>query len=684
MIRIRVMIVVALAIMVFTATAAVLSGLQNGAKAFSGDSALVISSEGAPTIFSSQIDNGMVQALDSAKDQFDRELAVSPEVFAFCSYGGESFIVRGVNYSRFGSVGPSFDRFEVVGNFSIYDKSSAMVGSGLMKRLGLDVPFALPLVGSYSTKMDLVNVVGWFETGTTMDDELFVGLERARFLSGMPSSKISIIRVSSEDPAEVRDILSPEDARFTIYGFHTSKSVVSVGENFTVDLAVRNWGRSPGTVQVSFALQTPAESGDVNVSLDNVTASVNATSSIVVSRQFALSALGEHSVLASVGGDFPVTLETDIRVVDPYIRYWGPSRVMLNEAFNITVLRYDGVPVPSATVTFLNQIFLTDAVGRVSLLADSLGDYSIEGNAVGMAGFNVSIEVADPLEFPNEFMPVVTGFQLSSDAIKASDSVKGIVQLANGGTVGGSFDLAVYVDFLPGQLFLYNVSLGSLDSKQFTFTLEDLSVGTHYVHIGLFSDEVVVEPWYADEPGFVELFVRYGGTTELSDPGSIPLYQAAKISQGNVELALFSIGAIAALLAGLAITAVFSKEIHEGRRRLGILKTIGASRRDVMILVSPQALVKGLAGASIGLVIGLVTAEWLSRSGVFMLFGHRLTIDWSEGLLLLVLVAAVAISVVSALVSALVAVRETTISAIRNLPEEGVRLQEDLQSIVDD
>ena len=675
---------VALAIVVFTATAAVLSGLQNGAKAFSGDPALVISSEGAPTIFSSQIDNGMVLALDSAMGQFDQEFAVSPEVFAFCSYGGESFVVRGVNYTKFGSVGPSFERFVISGNSSVYDRGSAMIGSGLMKRLGLDLPYALPLVGSYSTRMDFVNIVGWFETGTTMDDELFVGLERARFLSGTPSSKISIIRVSSDNPEVVRDILSPEEARFTIYGFHISKSVVSVGENFTVDLEVRNWGRNSGTTQVSFSTTIPGDPTGATVPLENVTVTVNASSSTTVFRQFTLGALGEQTVLASIGGDFPVTLRTDVRVVDPYIKYWGPRRVMLNETFNATVLRYDGVPVDNATVTFLDQTHLTNAEGRASFIADSIGNFSITATSVGMIGFSSSIEVADLLWFPNEFNPIVTGFQLSSDAIKESESVKGIVQLANEGTVGGAFDLAVYVDFLPGRLFLYNISLGSLESKQFTFVLDDLSVGTHYVNIDMFSDEVVVEAWYADEPAFVELFVRYGGTTQLSDPGSIPLYQAAKISQGNVELALFSIGAIAALLAGLAITAVFSKEVYEGKRRLGILKTIGASRRDVMRLVSPQALVRGLAGASIGLVVGLVIAEWFSRSGVFMLFGHKLTIDWSEGLLLLILATAVAISVVSALVSTMIAVRETTISAIKNVPGENASPQEDVQSIADD
>jgi len=675
------MVVVALAIVVFTATAAVLSGLQNGAKAFSGDPALVISSEGAPTIFSSRVDNGMVLALDSAMEQFDAEFEVSPEVFAFCSYDDESFVVRGVNYTKFGLVGPSFEEFEFISNSSIYDRSSAMIGSRLMGRLGLDVPYSLPLVGSYSNKVDFVNIVGWFETGTTMDDELFVNLDRARYLSGMPSDKISIIRVSADDPDIVSDILSPEDARFTIFGFHVSKSIVSVNEIFTVALEVRNWGGTSGEVDVSFGLRDT--SGD-NVSLENITVLVNASSSISVTRQFSHNSVGAQTLLASVGGEFPVTLETGIEVVEPYIRYWGPSLVMINETFNVTVLRYDGVPVDGATVTFMNGSYTTDAEGRTSLTADTLGNYSVVGTAVGMDGFNVSIEIADPLWFPDSFLPVITGFQLSSDAVKESDSVKGIVQLMNVGIVGGSFDLAVYVDFLPGVVYLYNVTLNPLESIQFTFTLEDMSVGTHYVNVDMFSDEVVVEPWYADEPDFVELFVRYGGTTELSDPASIPLYQAAKLSQGNVELALFSIGTIAAVLAGLAIIAVFSKEIHEGRRRLGILKTIGAGRRDVLMLVSPQAIVRGLIGASAGLAIGLAAAEWFSRSGIFMLFGHELAIEWSRGLFVLILASAAVISLLSALVSALIAVRESTISAIRNLPDEDVSPRQDLQSIGDD
>lgn len=684
LIRGRVVIVIALSIIVFTCTAAILSALQNGPRAFAGDAALVISSSGAPTIFSSQIDNGMVSALDSAASQFDAQLSASPEIFAFCSYGDESFVVRGVNYTRFDSVGPKFLDFEVADNESQYDRGSAVIGLELMRRLGVEPPFTMPLVGSYSTRMDLVTVVGWFRTDTTVDNELFVNLERARFLSGMRADKISIIRINSENPDQVRELLAPNEPRFTLYDLHTSKSILSAGETITLNVTVRNWGMKPGVVQLTYNLTTSPGADGIETTLANDTVMVNASSSVAVSRKFTLSQAGEQILEVSIGGRMPVSLSANVRAVDPYMTYWGPRKVMLGDAFNVTALRYDGYPVEGATIDFLGQTVSTDAQGMVVLVADSLGNQTLSGSAGGLSGFNVTIEVSDPAAFPDGFLPLVTGLSLSADTIKESESVLGIVQLVNGGTVGGSFDLPVYVDFPSGQLMLYNVSLGPLESKQFTFPLEDLSVGTHYVGVELFSASLVVEPWYATEPDFVELFVRYGGMNQLSSAGSIPIYQAAKISQGNVQVALVSVGAVAALLSALAIVAIFSKEVRESRRRLGILKTLGATGHDVLRLVSPQALLRSLAGAGAGVVIGLFIADQISSSGTFMLFGHNLSIEWDEPLVLLVLVSAVLISVTSALASAWIAMRETAISAIRMLPEDEVQEGRQLETMADD
>jgi putative ABC transport system permease protein len=164
--------------------------------------------------------------------------------------------------------------------------------------------------------------------------------------------------------------------------------------------------------------------------------------------------------------------------------------------------------------------------------------------------------------------------------------------------------------------------------------------------------------------------MRYSGSSSLFSAGSVPIYQAAKISEGNVSVALFAIGATSALLALLAITSVFSKEIHEGRRRLGILKTIGASRAAIRKLVFPQALENSLGGAALGIAFGVIITDVLSRSGVFVLFGHEFQLSLDAGLLILLLLGAVAISVSSALASAMIAVRETTIRSIKKLQEE--------------
>jgi ABC-type antimicrobial peptide transport system permease subunit len=214
------------------------------------------------------------------------------------------------------------------------------------------------------------------------------------------------------------------------------------------------------------------------------------------------------------------------------------------------------------------------------------------------------------------------------------------------------------------------VLLDPLGQQAVTLSLDDVSVGAHTFRAGNFVGELTVEPWYSDNPDIVQLVVRYGGSNALSSSASLPIYQAAKISEGNVKVALFSVGAIAALLAAIAIISVFSKEVHEGRRRLGVLRTIGASRSDIRRLVFPQALAVALSGAVLGMVAGAVIAGQLSSAGVFIVFGHELELSLGGGIVAVILLATVLISVSSALVSAELAARETAISSLKKLPEE--------------
>jgi len=660
---------VALAIMIFTSSVTVLSGLRSAPGAFAAGEGFVVSDNSAPTIFSSRVSAEMVEALEATPGI----TGASPEVFAFSSFNGVSFVLRGADIERLNKTGPSFNTFYMSSGESMKPKSSALVGERLLERLGVDIPTYLPLVGSYSSRVELVKLIGSFSTGTSLDDELLVSLDVARFLSGMAKDSVSIIRVSTDDPAWLAGVLSPENARFTLYDLHTSKSEASPGENVSLSFKIRNWGGSPGTIIVQFFLSSSL--------VDEEEVALNASSSTSIERSFAFEELGAQSLRISIAGDFPVNLYANFTVVKPYLKVSAPSKVLLDDAFNVTVTESSGEAATGSLVTFGSMISFADQEGRASFVAGASGTWTLHANLSGLVDGTASVEVLDPSAYPDEFIPSIVDFSVLPEVMKESESARCVLVVQNDGSRSGYYLVQVLVDAQPHTSL--NISLAGMGSATVRFDLVGLSPGTHTVQAGSFSRGIVVESWIVENPDLVQLVIRYGGTTSLSASASIPIYQAAKISEGNVAVALFAIGAISALLSALAISSVYAKEIHESRRRLGILRTIGASRSAIWRLVFPQALESGLAGAAVGVALGVVVSDTLSRSGVFMVFGHELTIQVDTQLLVLVLVGAVLICVSTAFVSALAASKESAIRSIKKLTPEDAEPAE-LKFIIDD
>ena len=643
LIRRRVVVVVALSIMIFTATLSVLSGLRSAPSAFAGDSEFVISETSAPTIFSSQVSVDMVSALRAIPNI----TGASPEVFSFSNWRGVSFVARGFGQG----FGP---------DVLSLNSSDSLIGHHLLDKLALKLPYQLPLTGSFSSKMAIVNISRSVDTGTPLDDEMLVSMSVARFLSGMPDGKASIIRVSTTSPDWLENLLSPETARFTLFDLHSSKSQVAQGYPLDISVGVRNWGSSGGSERVRFT--------DNGLVLAERTVELNATSSTTVQESLVLMDLGTHTIQALVSGDFPVKLAVNVTVVDPYLQVSAPSRTLLGSQFNVTISTFDGSPARGASVQFDNQSVLSDSQGIARLSAAHAGGFQLFANLSRYTGASARVEIVDPSTYPHTFQPTVVSFSLSPTSIKQSETSRGLVTVQNDGTESGYLDLAVLVDSTTYETL--NVSLQGMASESLRFVIQGLQPGDHTIQVGSFSVGLSVQSWYADNPGLVQLVIRYGGSTSLSSSASIPIYQAVKISEGNISVALFSIGAISALLASLAITSVFSKEIRQSRAKLGVLKTIGAPRSAIRALVFPQALWTGLAGALIGIGLGVLTVDLLSRSNAFNLFGHQFLVTVDVGQLAIVLLAAVAISVASALASMLVAVQETTITSVRDLEGE--------------
>lgn len=665
MIRRRVIVVIALSVMIFTSSTSVIIGLRDAPAAFAAGEGLVVTSSGSPTIFSSRVGMDMVTFLEG----LDNITGVSPEVFAFSSWNGRSFVVRGVDFDRLDSVSPVIVRdvaLEPVAGPAGY----ALLGERLAKRLALDPPATITLAGSYASKMELVQVGGTFSSGSTLDDEMLVNLDVARYLSGMGDHEASIIRVATDEPSWLEHLLSPEEARFSLFDLSVSKEQVGPGEEFAITVKVLNWGGTDGSVSIAFA------DGGVTFALRTVTLAAAASSEVSVRHNGTV--LGAHNISASISGDFPVTLHAEVEVVDPYLVASFPRNVMVGSGLQVRLTTHSGEPAQGVSVTLLDptpSTNITGSDGVCVLPADDIGRFQLAFDASGtpfegmsIAGSSVLVDVLDPSEFPDEFLPRVVAFSLNPSSIKEGGSASGTVTVENAGSVPGVAQVPVTVDSVLHSTL--QVALGAADGSTVSFALSGLSPGAHTVQVGDFSAVLEVSPWYVDNPDLVQLVIRYGGTSTLSSAGAIPIYQAAKLSEGNVSLVLFSLGAVSGLLATMAIVSVFSKEVRENRKRLGILRAIGASRKDIRRLVFPQALAASLVGAVAGVLTGLAVAWALVDSGAFTVFGHVLEFGITLGPVIVIAAGAVAIGLASAIVSAEMAAKETAISSIRDLPDE--------------
>lgn len=643
--------------MMFTVTASILSGLLSAPSSFAGQGDYVVLSTDAQTIFSSRVHAGLISSLLSQ----DAVTAAWGEVVALSAWNGRAFIARGVDFTEPSSSGSPLSSLDLQLSSSLENERSALAGSRLLDRLGIALPYTLPLTGSYSSRIEFVEVVGSFESGTYLDDEMLVHLDVARHLCGMPADMVSAISVSTDDPQWLAEVLSPLGPRFALFDVRSSKSIVVIDEEVMLSAEITNWGSAAGDATLFIENEEAV--------LDEISVTVDASESATATANLTFSHVGTYTVDFRLAGTMPMESSLNITVVDPYVTITAPPRIVLGDVLEGTVATYAGAPVAGADVQYSigseNGTTSTDESGAFNILTTQAGEMTITASVSGYEDAATTVEAIDLSSYPDDFLPVVLSFSIQSAAVSESEEVAGSVVVENAGALAGWFEVQIFIDSVEHSIL--NISLGPVDLMAVPIVLEELNVGSHLVQVGNYSHEIMVEPWYADEPDLVQLVIRYGGSGTLSSSSSVPIYQAAKVSEGNIAVALISIGAISGLLSMLAISAVFAKEVHEGRDTIGILRTLGASNSQIRMIVIPQAIVGALAGAAIGIAVGMVVATALVRSGAFLIFSHEFTFEADASLLIAIAVGVVAISVLSALLSAEVAVREAPMASIRKL-----------------
>ena len=150
LIRKRVIVIVTLAIMMFTATSSVLFELRTAPAAFAGSTDYIIHSSDAPTIFSSHIDVGIVPLLLTHECVTD----AWAEIVTFSIWHDESFVVRGMDLAMMLQGQGPIEEANVDIAAAEITRSTALSGARLMDRLGIEPPCTIPLSGSYASHLE--------------------------------------------------------------------------------------------------------------------------------------------------------------------------------------------------------------------------------------------------------------------------------------------------------------------------------------------------------------------------------------------------------------------------------------------------------------------------------------------------------------------------------------------------
>lgn len=132
---------------------------------------------------------------------------VSAEILAFGTLRGEPVIVRAAAPGPFLAV--EGGAYVVVPNGTA---DGGIAGAGLAARLGLSVGGFVSLVGSTSPRIEVVPIVGTFDSPGAAQDELVIGYGLGRALTGVGASSYHAVRVRTSDPAALHAFLRDAEA----------------------------------------------------------------------------------------------------------------------------------------------------------------------------------------------------------------------------------------------------------------------------------------------------------------------------------------------------------------------------------------------------------------------------------------------------------------------------------------
>ncbi len=155
------------------------------------------------------------------------------------------------------------------------------------------------------------------------------------------------------------------------------------------------------------------------------------------------------------------------------------------------------------------------------------------------------------------------------------------------------------------------------------------------------------------------------GEEDFSVETPVQSLEAINTVLGIINIVVSGIAAVSLLIGGIGIANTMFTSVLERTKEIGIMKAIGAGRKDILSIFIIEAALLGLIGGIIGALIGLGLAFTASKAAGSILGGISLQVTFSLPLIIAAISFSLLVGIISGVLPALQASRLHPVEALR-------------------
>lgn len=573
-----------------------------------------ITEAGAPHPLNSRLDSEYVRAVRSSGTPASAEI-----IYAQVT-DGQPYLAHGARYSAFANVTGA----QIVAGTQPAGPNEAVIGADLADTLDKNIGDTMTLGGSVSPGVRRVEIVGRYTASGTLDDLLLIPIETADDLA-TGGTHVHMIRVAGPI-APQEQIAQQAPTGLTVTSVQGPASVTR-GEQFNISIVLRNFAQSPRTQSVTVTFQNMTRKA-------NVTVPATGQTTLVVG----FTALDSGTATARVSN-----YTHTISVVSPNaIRIPAelPARAPPGSGLYVPVVTGDGSVATDATVSLGQFTVQTNQQGVVVLpLPSEPGAYTItaqRGNRTAERQIRIEANASRQIAGRLNIAPQ-TGNVLTNPTVT--------VELANPWQRPQTRQIVVTG---PGLTRQRHVELppGNATRQRFTLGDDDARVQPGTYEFDLLANGSVIASTQYRVVGDERIASAVASSGTYAAGSSIE--RSIRGAFGNVQLILVAFVLLAGLSSVGSATATFAQAVHARRQIIGIYRSTGATRTQMLLTVLGDVL--RIAVPAAGLAVGLAVSSLavLDQLGWLVFFGFQLPLTLPLSALFGVFVAGVGLAVIGA------------------------------------